>query len=118
MTFDDGIVAIYERINTAGKGEMPKPALRLKSRHYFAYETLGYGRYYQAKKIDDELENVIDIERDRTISNKDIVITEDDGIQYQISMVQHPVDEDGLHFTRVTLSHLNEKFEFETETIQ
>lgn len=52
------------------------------------------------------------------ISNKDIVITEDDGIQYQISMVQHPVDEDGLHFTRITLSHLNEKFELETETIQ
>lgn len=118
MTFDDGIVGIYERINTAGKGELPKPALRLKSRHYFSYETLGYGRYYQAKKIDDELENVIDIQRDRTISNKDIVIVEDEDIQYQISMVQHPIDEDGLQFTRITLSHLNEQFELETEANQ
>lgn len=118
MTFDDGIIGVYERVNTAGKGELPKPALRLKSRHYFSYETLGYGRYYQAKKIDDEIENVIDIERDRNISNKDIIVIEDDQTQYQVSMVQHPVDDDGIHFTRITLSHINEQFDFEAEEIQ
>lgn len=114
MTFDDGIIGIYERINTAGKGELPKPALRLKSRHYFSYETLGYNRYYEAKKIQDEISDVIDIERNRNISNQDIVVMEDDQSQYQISMVQHAFDDDGIKITRITLSHINEQFNFET----
>lgn len=112
MTFDDGIVKIYSKINRAGKGELPKPALSFKSFHYFSYGILGYGRYYEAKRLDEQLEDVINIERDRSIRVGDIVILEDD-TQCNISTVKHLKDEDGIDYTELALGHINEQFDFE-----
>lgn len=114
MTFDDGIVKIYRKVNEAGKGELPKPALSFKSWHYFSYGILGYGRYYEAKRLDEQLENVINIERNRQIHVGDIVIMED-GTQCYISTVKHLKDTDGIDYTELALGHINEKFDFEDE---
>lgn len=117
MTFDDGIVKVYEKINRAGKGELPKPVLSLKAWHYFSYGVLGYGRYYEAKRLDEQLEDVINIERNRQIHVDDIVILED-GTQCRISTVKHVKDEDGIEYTELALAHINEKFDIENQEIQ
>lgn len=111
MTFDDGIVKIYEKVNEAGKGELPKPALLFKSWHYFSFGILGYGRYYEAKKLDEQLEDVINIERNRQIHIGDIVVLED-GTQCSINTIKHLQDEDGIGYTELALGHINEQFDF------
>lgn len=37
MTFDDGILKIYERVLVQDKGFMPVSKLRLKSSYYFSF---------------------------------------------------------------------------------
>lgn len=50
MTFDDGILKIYERVLVQDKGFMPVSKLRLKSSYYFSYEVIGVTKFYEAKK--------------------------------------------------------------------
>ena len=46
MTFDDGILKIYERVLVQDKGFMPVSKLRLKSSYYFSYEVIGVTKFY------------------------------------------------------------------------
>ena len=109
MTFDDGILKIYERVLVQDKGFMPVSKLRLKS---FSYEVIGVTKFYEAKKAQDRLDESVSIYRDRSITYTDVVVLED-GTQYQISQIQHTFDDNGIQITKLTLMHLNEKFEFE-----
>ena len=97
MTFDDGILKIYERVLVQDKGFMPVSKLRLKSSYYFSYEVIGVTKFYEAKKAQDRLDESVSIY----------------GTQYQISQIQHTFDDNGIQITKLTLMHLNEKFEFE-----
>ncbi len=45
MTFDDGILKIYERVLVQDKGFMPVSKLRLKSSYYFSYEVIGVTKF-------------------------------------------------------------------------
>ena len=109
MTFDDGILKIYERVLVQDKGFMPVSKLRLKSSYY---EVIGVTKFYEAKKAQDRLDESVSIYRDRSITYTDVVVLED-GTQYQISQIQHTFDDNGIQITKLTLMHLNEKFEFE-----
>lgn len=112
MTFDDGILKIYERVLVQDKGFMPVSKLHLKSSYYFSYEVIGVTKFYEAKKAQDRLDESVSIYRDRSITYTDVVVLED-GTQYQISQIQHTFDDNGIQITKLTLMHLNEKFEFE-----
>lgn len=112
MTFDDGIVTIYEAKLVSEKGMQPKRQLVQKSRHFFSFETVGYNRFYEALKANEQIENMISIPVDRSIKIHDMAKLED-GIIYTISLVQHYKDDDGLYCTRLTLGHYNEQFEFQ-----
>lgn len=112
MTFDDGILKIYERVLVQDKGFMPVSKLHLKSSYYFSYEVIGVTKFYEAKKTQDRLDESVSIYRDRSITYTDVVVLED-GTQYQISQIQHTFDDNGIQITKLTLMHLNEKFEFE-----
>lgn len=105
MTFDDGIVKIYVQQNMADKGDMPKLEEVLKGEYFFAYETVGFQRYWTAAAHNKQIEAVIDIDLDRTISNNDIVEFED-GTKMNVIQTQHAKDEDGLWFTRLTLEQI------------
>lgn len=118
MTFDDGIVGVYELTQVKVPGKMPTEGLSLKERFYFGYETLGINRYYTALQANQQIEAVISIPGWNTIkANTHIaVIADPDGLldstcdQYRIVMVQPTTDEDGLRITRLSLERIGDGY--------
>lgn len=111
MTFDDGILKIYSVIDVSEKGMKPLWKLKLKSKEYFGFETVGITRNYAAMQAGSKIASVVKIWQDRRIETEDICILED-GLQYKCSFVQHTKDEDGLGITKITLERLNEDYDF------
>lgn len=118
MTFDDGIVGVYELTQVKVPGKMPTEGLSLKERFYFGYETLGINRYYTALQANQQIEAVISVPGWNTIkANRHIaVIADADGgidatcDQYRIVMVQPTTDEDGLRITRLSLERIGDNY--------
>lgn len=109
MTLDDGILKIYSVENAAEPGEKPAYGLKLKSEHYFAFETVGIQRHYAAMQANSKITELVRIWEDRGISGKDICILEDQK-QYKCSFVQHMKDEEGLRITKITLERLENEY--------
>lgn len=118
MTFDDGIVGVYELTKIAVPGKMPQEGLSLKERFHFGYNTLGLNRYYTALQANQQIEAVICIPGWNTITaNKHIAIIADvDGVisseseQYRIVMAQPTLDEYGLRITRLSLERIGDRY--------
>lgn len=113
MTYDDGIVKIYRLENGAKKGDKPIEKAVYKSSYHFSYEDVGLTRYYSALSAKQQIECVIGIYLDRSILTNDIAVMED-GNQYRIQFVQHPMDEeDEMRYTRLTLERINDRYVIE-----
>ena len=110
MTFDDGILKIYRTVNTSSKGDKPVIKLTLKAEHYYGFDSVSYTRYYTAMQAHQQIDSIVRIWQDRSIGTDDICVLED-GEQHRIGFVQHVKDDDGICITRLTLSHLNERYE-------
>lgn len=118
MTFDDGIVGVYELTKRKEPGKMPTDGLQEKERFYFGYETLGINRYYTALQASQQIESVISIPGWVMIpANRHIAVIADvDGNltsecdQFRIVMVQPTTDEDGLRITRLSLERLGDNY--------
>lgn len=118
MTFDDGIVGVYELTKVRVPGKMPVDGLQEKERFYFGYETLGINRYYTALQASQQIESVISIPGWNPIkANTHIAIIADvdgnitaDCDQFRIVMVQPTTDEDGLRITRLSLERIGDKY--------
>lgn len=110
MTFDDGILTIYETSNDANGGEKPHVVLSEKARYYFSFKTLGISRYYTAKQAMQDIEMVVAIPGWDDISALDIVVLES-GKQYKIAMRQAVLDDDGLRITKLSLERLGDSYE-------
>jgi hypothetical protein len=113
MTFDDGIVKIYRIENASDNGDMPKEEAVYKSSFYFGYDDVGIQRYYSAMANNQLIDSVINIQHDRSIKALDIVQFEDDNF-FRIAMVQHPLDDDGIRYTKLTLERLNDEYNIKT----
>lgn len=117
MTFDDGIVGVYELKQVKVPGKMPVDGLDLKERFYFGYETLGINRYYTAMQAKQQIDSVISIPGWNEIkANRHIAIIADadgeiseDCDQLRIVMVQLTKDEEGLRITRLSLERIGDK---------
>ena len=105
MTFDDGILQIYETRNIAEPGDLPKEELILKSEHYFGFDVLGFSRYYTALQANQNISMVVNIPDWHDISVLDVGELED-GARYIIRLVQPMKDENGLNITKLTLERL------------
>lgn len=112
MTFDDGILKIYSAENISDEGDLPLLELVYKSSSYFKFEDLGIQRYYTALSHNQLIDSVVAVHYDRNIKVFDIIVI--DGVQFKIDMVQHPFDEDGLRYTKLSLERLNDEFKFKT----
>ena len=112
MTFDDGILKIFSVLNSAKDGDMPKEVLTLKSSYHFHFENLGITRYYTALSHSQQIDVLVSIYQDRSISSLDIIQLED-GLFYKIDMIQHHENDEGIKITTLTLEHLNDKYQFE-----
>ena len=110
MTFDDGILSIWTPANTAEAGDMPTQTLTKKGDYYFTYQTVGFNRYYTAMGFNQQIDTMVAIDLDRTITSDDIVHLESQS--HRISQVQHVKDEDGLWYTRLSLTRIQDEFTF------
>lgn len=111
MTYDDGIVGIYEIANVqTTKGAKPKKGLSLKERYYFGFDTLGLSRYYTALEANQQIAAVINTPGWNDInSGKDIAIMED-GSQYTVQLAQKMLDNDNLRMTKLSLERIGEEY--------
>lgn len=107
MTFDDGIVEFYDKVNANPNGDFPKEELVLNSRYYYSAQQLGITRYYEALRSAQELSKVIEIWRADVNVNQIAII---DGKQYQIRQVQDDDDEFQLPITRLSLERVAQNF--------
>lgn len=107
MTYDDGILGLYDAVNVAEPGCMPVYEDRKRDDFYFHFETVGYQRYYTAMKADRRIEHVVDIPEWIMIEPESTVVLEDDK-RYRIQFAQHTYDDDGLKMTRLTLERVGD----------
>lgn len=109
MTFDDGIVGVYQLENKSKSGDKPDYTAKLKEKFYFSYETLGVNRYYTALQAGQRIETVISVPGWANVNTNDICIFEN-GCQYQIRMLQPTIDDDSLKITRISLERLGDVY--------
>lgn len=126
---DAGIITIYNLTNIAEPGDMPKNRLvpatdaNLNALVYkFEERTIGYGRQYSAKGVDERVDMLIRIWRCPARIGQYAVLTDyegqenPDGDQYRIDNVQPLLDDNGLKVTDITLYRLDNYYEvFEPE---
>lgn len=110
MTFDDGILTIYEAKNVAEPGSKPVMKPEEKARYYYAYSELGITRFYAAKNANQQIECVVCIPGWNDVKVTDLCAL-DDGTQYQVSMVQPTTDEDGLRIMKLSLERVGQNYE-------
>ena len=110
MTFDDGILKIYQVKNVSEAGAMPRQKLVKAGTYHYGSDTVYYKRYYTAKQAGYQADTMVHIWYAPEIESLDIVVLED-GDQYKIAQVQHGKEE-GLRVTWLTLERLMEDYEY------
>lgn len=118
MTYDDGVIGVYELTQEKVPGKKPTEGLQEKERFAFSYETLGINRYYTALQANQKVESVVRIPgwHEITANMHIAVIADADGTidascaQYRIVMVQPSIDEYGLRITRLSLERIGENY--------
>ncbi len=117
---DDGVVTICDLINTAEAGDMPVYRLSGLFTQYYAERTISLTRSYLAKGVDERVDMVIRIanERQRPHIGQYAILRyydeqeNENGDQFRIDLVQPMTDDDGLKVFDLTLSRLEENYDF------
>lgn len=84
---NSGVVHIYSVEDSAQPGYQPKPSLTLKLTLRYEEQRLGINRLYLSRQNQAEIEKVIRVPRQDSISNQDVAILEN-GSQYSIDYTQ------------------------------
>lgn len=84
---NSGVVKIYSVEDSAQPGYQPKPSLSLKLTLRYEEQRLGINRLYLSRQNQAEIERVIRVPRQDSISNQDVAILES-GSQYSIDYTQ------------------------------
>ena len=114
MRRDAGIAIIYQKRETAEPGLMPQPVWdTVRTRSYYANRTVGITRFWTALGNNDQIDLLIRVDRDASISTRDRVYLTPftrETIQgwYRIVQVQHVTDEDELLATDLSLERIDE----------
>ena len=109
MLFDDGIVIVCKLKNMASAANMPDEHLVPFSQHDYGERTVGYGRQYAAKGVNEQVDMLIRIWQDRSVRIGMYAVIDED--QYRIDNVQHMHDEDCLKVTDLTLRRLENLYD-------
>lgn len=110
MLFDSGVLAIYELKNTAEPGRKPVEKLVFKSQCFYGERTIGYGRQYAARGVNEQVDLLARTWEDRGIRIGMYAATEE-GDQFRIDNVQHLTDDDGLKVTDLSMSRLDKLYD-------
>lgn len=123
MRRDAGTVAIYKKRETAGSGLMPAPVWDvLRCAYYYGVRTVGVTRYWTALGNNDQIDLIIQVDRDASISTRDRAYLypftrETVGGWYKIVQVQHVTDEDDQLMTNLSLERIDELDPEEAEDV-
>jgi len=103
MILDKGICSIYDKVNVAEKGNMPKYKLKLKYQSWYGELNFETNPANAAMQEIIEISARIRILQNRQITNHNVAILPD-GNQYEITRAYHGVDEEsGELITDLTL---------------
>lgn len=114
MTFDDGILTVYQTENIAEPGMKPVIGLKEKEKYYYGFGELGFNRVYTAMQAKQQIEAVVNVPGWNDIRIHDVCAL-DDGEQFRISLVQPSKDEDGLRIMRLSLERMDENYVIKIE---
>lgn len=106
----EGTLRICRLVNISEAGAMPTEKLEVVAYHYYGDRVIGYNRQYAAQGVQQQVDRLVRIWRDDTVTPKMYAVL-DDGNQYRIDMVQHMTDNDGLKVTDLTLFRLDDNFD-------
>lgn len=104
MLHDSGLLRVYALKNTARPGAMPVErlaALNPPCEAFYGEKTIGYGRQYAAKGVQEQVDLLAEIWQDRRVRIGMVAVI--DGEQYHIRHVQHACGDDGLAVTVLSL---------------
>ena len=93
QSFQDGIVMIYDVVNTAPPGGLPNNKLAAEPKKSLRYDekTVGIQRFEAAMQNNAKIETLLRCPRARDVSTQDIAVPID-GKQYNIRQIQYPED--------------------------
>lgn len=114
MLLDSGVLTLCTLQNTAAPGAMPAERLVPQSQHWYGERTIGYGRQYEAKGVNEQIDLLARIWQDRT-ARIGMYALLDNGEQYRIDNVQQTWDDDGLRVTDLTLRRLETLYDVARE---
>lgn len=104
--FSDGLAKIYRKENVSKPGDMPIEKLVHIITLRYRQKTVGAQRFYDAKKNQEQIDNVI-----RTLFNKNVCVLDiaklEDGRKYKIRQVQYPETE-GVKVMDLALERIEE----------
>lgn len=115
---DAGMVQICSLINDAQPGDMPHMGLSPVTSLYFEERTVGYGRFYAAQGVNEQVDLLIRTWRCSLCRIGMYAVlsqSECDG-QYRITNVQHLLSEDGLKCMDLTLERLETNYDIAEQT--
>lgn len=110
MLLDAGVLTLCELKNIAEPGNMPQEVLVKKSTHYYGQRTVGYGRQYAARGVNEQVDILARIWQDRTARIGMYAVLEN-GEQYRIGNVQQLFDENGLRVTDLSLERIDKLYD-------
>lgn len=111
---DGGQVTFCNLTNAASEGLMPSMRLVPVKTAYFEERAVGYGRFYTAKGVNEQIDLLIRVWRDASVRigmYAVIEMSENDG-QYRITNVQQLLDDDGLKVTDITLQRMDDLYDY------
>lgn len=112
----DGVLTLCTLENTAAAGAMPVEQLVPGEVRYFERRTVGYGRQYAAKGVNEQVDLFVRIwDCAARIGMYAVVSQSPDAGQYRIDNVQYLTNDDGLRVTDLTLSRLDDLYDVYTE---
>lgn len=106
MLFDAGVLTLCRLENTAAPGDMPKEQLIPLRQCFYGERTVGYGRQYAARGVNEQIDILARIWQDRQARVGMYAVLEN-GEQYRINNAQQLLDEDGLRVTDLSLERMD-----------
>lgn len=83
---DDGVLYICDLINVSDNGNMPHELLNRVSKHWFDLRTIGVGRAYLAKGVNEQIDMLVRIDMNPNIRIGQYAVL-GNGDQYRITNV-------------------------------
>lgn len=106
MLLDSGLLTLCRLENAAAPGDMPKEHLVPLRQCFYGERTVGYGRQYAARGVNEQIDILARIWQDRQARVGMYAVLEN-GEQYRINNAQQLLDEDGLRVTDLSLERMD-----------